>query len=377
MNEQARSDRPDQFQPFRVGHAAADHWGLAAKSCLDQLGPIDAADNIGFLYVTETFANDIGSVLTFLRETTRIEQWVGGVGFGICATGTEYHEAGAIAAMTGRIPPDSFRVFSGLDLDAGWIAGHAPPLALIHGDPGNPSLPRLISHVAEATGGYLVGGITSHAQGARQIANEAVSGGVSGLLLGPEIGVSIGLSQGCTPIGPVHTVTEGVDGVLIEIDGHRALDLLKEESGDLIARNLSRAAGYIHVALPVAGSDTADYTVRNLVGIDPERGWIAVGAPLGIGDKLIFVRRDSNTAQEDLRRMVRQAGARALKNGPIRAGIYVSCVARGPNMFGPESGELATIREELGDLPLIGFYANGEICNDRLYGYTGVLTLIS
>ena len=377
MNEQARGDRPAQLQPFRVGHAGDAHWGRAAKACLDQLGAIDSDHNLGFLYVTEAFANDIGSVLTFLRETTRIEQWVGGVGLGICATGTEYHETGAVAAMTGHIPPDSFRVFGGLDLDTDWIAGHSPPLALIHGDPGNPSLPRLISHIAEATGGYLVGGITSHLQGARQVANEAVSGGVSGLLLGPEVGVSIGLSQGCTPIGPVHTVTEGVDGVLIEIDGQNALTLLKTESGDLIARDLSRAAGYIHVALPVAGSDTADYTVRNLIGIDPERGWIAVGAQLGIGDKLIFVRRDSNTAQEDLRRMARQAGARAHRNGPIRAGLYVSCVARGPNMFGPESGELATIREELGDFPLIGFYANGEICNDRLYGYTGVLTLIS
>ena len=29
----------------------------------------------------------------------------------------------------------------------------------------------------------------------------------------------------------------------------------------------------------------------------------------------------------------------------------------------------------LGDFPLVGFFANGEICNNRLYGYTGVLAL--
>ena len=33
------------------------------------------------------------------------------------------------------------------------------------------------------------------------------------------------------------------------------------------------------------------------------------------------------------------------------------------------------IRDELGDFPLAGLFANGEISNDRLYGYTGVLAL--
>ena len=35
------------------------------------------------------------------------------------------------------------------------------------------------------------------------------------------------------------------------------------------------------------------------------------------------------------------------------------------------------IRETLGDFPLIGFFANGEISRDRLYGHTGVLTLFT
>ena len=33
------------------------------------------------------------------------------------------------------------------------------------------------------------------------------------------------------------------------------------------------------------------------------------------------------------------------------------------------------ISETLGDIPLVGFYANGEIAGNQLYGYTGVLTL--
>jgi small ligand-binding sensory domain FIST len=45
-------------------------------------------------------------------------------------------------------------------------------------------------------------------------------------------------------------------------------------------------------------------------------------------------------------------------------------------MFGHSGAELQIIREQLGDIPLIGFFASGEICGDTLYGYTGILTLI-
>jgi small ligand-binding sensory domain FIST len=62
-------------------------------------------------------------------------------------------------------------------------------------------------------------------------------------------------------------------------------------------------------------------------------------------------------------------------NGAPKAGVYYSCVARGRHLFGTESQELGLIRDELGDIPLVGFFGNGEICNDRLYGYTGVLAL--
>jgi small ligand-binding sensory domain FIST len=88
-------------------------------------------------------------------------------------------------------------------------------------------------------------------------------------------------------------------------------------------------------AFPVSGSDTGDYLVRNLVGIDPERGC----------------------------------------SRPPRGGLYFSCIARGPNLFGPDAAELRIVRRELGDVPLVGMFCNGEISNNRLYGYTGVLTV--
>ena len=59
----------------------------------------------------------------------------------------------------------------------------------------------------------------------------------------------------------------------------------------------------------------------------------------------------------------------------VRGGVYFSCVARGESLFGSQGAELDIIRHNLGDVPLIGMYGNGEIARNRVYGYTGVLTL--
>ncbi len=67
---------------FRAAHAEAESWGQASKACVDRLGALDEGFNLGFLYVNEALAPDLSSVLTFIRETTKIEDWVGAAGFG-------------------------------------------------------------------------------------------------------------------------------------------------------------------------------------------------------------------------------------------------------------------------------------------------------
>jgi small ligand-binding sensory domain FIST len=187
--------------------------------------------------------------------------------------------------------------------------------------------------------------------------------------------VATGLTQGCSPIGLVREVTEARENVVMRLDDRPALDVFKEDIGEVLARNLSRVGGYIHAALPVTGVDRPDYLVRNLVGIDPRQGWIAIGDRISAGDRLMFVRRDGAAALKDLDRMLAELKGRA-KSKP-RAALYYSCVARGPNLFGGDSEELTRVSDAIGpDVPLVGFYANGEICHNRLYGYTGVLTLI-
>src|SRR3546814_12860198 len=82
------------------------------------------------------------------------------------------------------------------------------------------------------------------------------------------------LSQGCTPIGGSHLITEaeGTRGVVMKIDDRPAVDVLREDVGELLARDLRRIGGYIFAGLPNPGSDTCDYLVRKLIGLALEHG---------------------------------------------------------------------------------------------------------
>ena len=94
------------------------------------------------------------------------------------------------------------------------------------------------------------------------------------------------------------------------------------------------------------------------------------------GAPLIFCRRDAESAVSDLERMCRALkGSIDSTGGTPKGAVYFTCLARGPNLFGPDSEELRCISSVLGEIPLVGFFGNGEISHDRLYGYTGVLTV--
>ena len=366
---------------FKAAHAPGTDWGLTAKACLDGLGELPVGANLGFLYATDALAGDLGSILTFLRECSGIEHWIGTTGFGIAASGIEYHDRPALAVMVAALPDDSFRMLSPLtgagdEIDAStraWMEANAPVLGVVHGDPRNRELPDIVRRLAAQGPAFLVGGLSASRGETLQIADRPGAGGLSGVLLSSNLPVATGLTQGCAPIGPVRRITAAEQNVIEEIDERPALEVFKEDIGELLARDLRRIGGYIFAGFPIAGSDTGDYLVRNVVSIDPERQWLAVGEAVEPGRGILFCRRDHDAATADMQRML--AGLKKRGGDKARAGLYISCLARGHNLFGSESEELKLIRQALGDIPLVGFFANGEISNDRLYSYTGVLTL--
>ena len=149
------------------------------------------------------------------------------------------------------------------------------------------------------------------------------------------------------------------------------------------------------------GAFGADTRVRHLIGIDPARRGVAIADTAAIGMQLAFCQRNVQAARRDLVRICAEvldevepeaasalpaalalgagAGGEAGFGGaagrPIAGAVYVSCAGRGGPHFGGPSAELAIVRHALGDVPLVGFFAAGEIARSHLYGYTGVLTV--
>jgi len=368
--------------PFKLGHSNKVRWQEAVDDCLQQIG--NAADaSLAFLYVTDGHAKELGNILRSLKDKTAIPHWVGSVGAAINCTHTEYYEQPAMVMMLADFPANSFTLFNHAE-DTHHLAtpDNADTFmtgvrtALVHGDPRNGQIPQVLEQLADSLGnGYLVGGITSsESQLFFQIADEITEGQLSGVVFNDTVPLATGLSQGCSPIGQPHMLTDCDNHMAISIDNRPALDVFREEIDEVLSKDINRAAGYIFAAFPVRGSDTADYMVRNIVGIDPQNNMLAIGDQMKPETPIMFCRRDGRAAIRDMQRMLGDLKKRVGAATP-RGGIYISCMGRGRHLFGDNGREMKMISEVFGDIPIVGFYANGEIAGQRLYGYTGVLTL--
>ena len=363
---------------FRCGHAGGADWRDAASACVGQIGA--DAGTLGFLYVTDVIAGHLNEILEMFKAGTGITHWVGATGIGVCATGKEYLDQPAVVALTGDFEAGSFRVFSGVadEEAAARVAmecgGAAPNFAIVHADPHTEKMEHLIPALAKRVeSGFLVGGLVSARGRNSHIADRVVEGGISGVAFSDNVVVATRLTQGCSPIGPKRAVTGCQRNVLISLDGKPAFDVFLEDIGEKLASDLNRVGGHIFAGISVPGSDTGDYLARNLVGIDTQSKLIAIGDYLKKGDSLMFCRRDAKTARDDMARML-ESIKQGLYAQPA-AGVYYSCLGRGESLFGKGTGELKMIQDVFGDIPLAGFFCNGEISHNRLYGYTGVLTL--
>jgi small ligand-binding sensory domain FIST len=368
---------------FRTGFSAQERPQTIVDECAASLGEMQNAERgLGFLYATDVLGSGLDAILSGLKTRTGIQHWIGSLGSGIVTSGAEHYETAATAVMTAEFPAESFAVIPSITNDSvatfiserrSWLTGEALLFGILHGDPASPALPALLQTLAaEIPAAFFVGGLTSSRGQNFQIADVLGHSGVSGVLFKQDVGIITAHTQGCTPVSK-RRVTRSNRNILIELDERPALDVFREDIGELLAKDLNRVAGYIFVGLPIAGSDTGDYLVRNLLAIDPVRKIIAIGDVITEGQDVLICRRDGSTAREDMIAML--AGLKRRLTGPIRGALYYSCLGRGRHQFGEDSEELKLIRDALGDVPLAGFFANGEIFNNRLYGYTGVLSL--
>ncbi len=360
------------FQSLLVTGADAQD---VLRRCRDELSAYRGRFTLGLVYLSDHLAGDAGGRVEGIRIASGIEHWLGGVAVGVLGTTGDAFDEPAASIMLMDLPLEDVHLFGpvrdtdALDAQVRRFQHEASPLiGLVHVDPRRPEVPAVLSSLAREGSTYLVGGLLSSRGPYAQVGRDMGEGVASGALFASGVTVATRLSQGCSPIGPRRSVTQMQGDLILELDDRPVLDVLVED-----LNSDGGGAADIHVALPRLGSDTGDYRVRNLLGVDTDEGTLAVGEHLSAGDVLMFCRRNVQAARRDLERMLDEL--RRAVPGEVRGGVYVSCLARGPNLFDEPGLEVSLIRERFGDIPLTGFYANGGIAGEEIYGYTGVLTL--
>ncbi len=412
---------------FPLAHATHPQWRMAAALVLAQLRaqlalPGANHPTLALLYITDHYAAEAEAILAHLSaELPEVTDWAGTVGVGVAATNVEYFDEPALAVMLCDLPSDQYRVFSGV---APLGLGFEPHTALVHADGRTPELSELINEMAARTdSGYLFGGLAASRGESVQFAlggdgfirgqgrsTGVFHGGLSGVAFGAGVSVVSRVTQGCCPVAGSHSITEAERNVVYQIDGEPALQVLLREL-DVTLDEPEQALGAVRATLAglVSPQDVAadgraisrtgnfgsDVRVRHIIGLDPQRGGVALAEVVEPGMQLAFCQRNVQAARADLMRIcaeireelepeelpltVPSAGGEAepLVYQPRRmvGAVYVSCSGRGGPHFGGPSAELQIVRHALGDVPLIGFFAGGEIARHHIYGYTGVLTV--
>ncbi|MDB5789453.1 FIST N-terminal domain-containing protein [Caballeronia mineralivorans] len=386
---------------FVHAHAAHAEWRVALAECQRQVQTqiaIRAAQQddsspftLGWCYLSDYYAPASEAILDELHRSLPGVAWVGTVGVGVAASGIEFIDEPALVLMVAPLARESFRLFSGQQPLPATSSGFVAHTALVHAEGSTPDVQELLHELsARTTTGYLFGGLSSARNRPLHMADSVFTGGVSGVLFGSEVGLISRVTQGCQPIGPVRTITQAEHNLVVTLDGKPALDCVLQDLGldrDLPIDALSQALSTTLVGLSVGAEDVpkrpgkfgADTLVRHLVGADLQQRVLAIADLVEPGMHLAFCTRNPDAARADLVRIATEIRAE-LECDTARhmsGALYVSCSGRGGPHFGARHAELQTVRNALGEVPLVGFFAGGEIARDHLYGYTGVLTVFT
>jgi len=109
-----------------------------------------------------------------------------------------------------------------------------------------------------------------------------------------------------------------------------------------------------------------------VVGADRRSGAIALSDAVPMGTTVQFHLRDAAAADEDLRAMLRGRQA--------DAALLFTCNGRGTRLFDGPDHDVGALTDELGRLPVAGFFAAGELGpvggRNFLHGFTASIALL-
>ena len=372
-----------------AGHALAQavRNGLGA-------GKVDLA----FLFFSSHYAKEAEALCAAVRRELTPGLLVGCTGEGVIAGAEELETQSAVTLWAARMPDvtltplrlSSPQGAEGLTIH-GWPEGlgtqREKPAFILLADPFSTPVDEVLAVLADrCPGSAAIGGLAGggHDVGENRLIlnDEVYDGGLVGVALSGRIAVRMVVSQGCRPIGEPYVVTKAEQNVIHELGGVPALDrlqtLFESLGGD--ERRIAQRALHLGIVIDEHRDrfERGDFLVRNLIGADRGSGSVAIGDQVQEGQTVQFHLRDAQSASEDLNLLL--AADRSIHQAPLGALLFCCC-GRGRGLFGRPHHDITAVREREGDVPIAGFFAQGEIGpvggGNFLHGYTASLALFS
>jgi small ligand-binding sensory domain FIST len=361
----------------------------------EQLGsaPVDLA----FLFVSAHHIDQAAALSEAVRLALAPKTFVGCTGEGIIATAREVEQGPAATLWAGHLPAVAVQplrlsfssVHDQFSLH-GWpeesFAGDSDPIFLLFADPFSTPMQDVLSLIevrypgAAALGG-LAGGGRDLGETKLLLDEEVFSDGLVGVALAGNVMVRTVISQGCRPIGERFIVTKADHNVIHELGGEPALSCLEKLFSSLSSSERSLAQRALHIGIAMdeqrAQFRCGDFLVRNLIGADQQTGAMVIGDVVQEGQTVQFQVRDADSADKDLRHLLGGPGKTA--EGMPQGALLFSCCGRGKGLFGRADHDAGVLEEQMGRIPVSGFFAQGEVGpvggRNFLHGYTASIAL--
>jgi small ligand-binding sensory domain FIST len=362
-----------------------------AEGVARQLGPGPVSLTLAFL--TPHFADYYPRLYGLVSRYLEPETFLGCSGGGVIGGGEEVERAPAVTLISARLPDVRvvpFHLSGPLpDLDGppdAWerligVRAQDEPQFVLLADPFSGRPEALLAGLDYAFPnspkiGGLASGATSPGLNALFLDEEVFFEGTVGVALSGNVAIDTVVAQGCRPVGELMRVTGCRGNFLFELDGRPAFEVLQElfTSLDERDRHLASTALFVGVLMDEFRKEpqVGDFLIRNLIGVDPRHGALAVGENLQEGMRIRFHIRDAQTSAEDLHTML--GSYEKTLPGSVSGALLFSCLGRGEGLYGHPNFDTGVFREYLGDVPVGGFFCNGEIGpvggTTFLHGYT-------
>lgn len=343
--------------------------------------------DLAIAFLTPAYAGGVGRALDRVAERLSPKAFLGLTAAGVISGRREIEEGPALAVWAGAFEGGRVSVFYARARGGAesYRFDDLPEVSekstvLLFPDPYTTPVGELLGRLGGAAavlGGVVSGATRAGGNHLRRDGEHHRSGCVGAVLEGVDVRPAV--SQGCRPIGRPFVVTRAEENVIHLLAGRPAVERLQEVVSALSPDDKKLIRGGIHVGLVMEEAQEryahGDFLIRNVLGVDPDAGALAISDQVRVGQTLQFHVRDASSAREDLDRIL----SRASESGPVAGALLFSCGGRGSRFFGEPDVDARIVQERLGPLPLAGFFAGGEIGpvgrRSHLHGYTASLAL--